>query len=91
MERSIIIGVDGESRQLVEDGRCGLFVEPENHEELAATVLRLYHDRELTKTLGINGKRFVETNYNREALAEKYLKVLLGIFGNHNTTGGAQQ
>src|SRR5208283_4998592 len=38
MERPIILAVDGESRQIVEAAQCGIFIEPENHEELAATV-----------------------------------------------------
>ena len=87
MERPIIIGVDGEARHIVEEGQCGIFVEPENHEELAAAVLKLYHDKELTKTLGMNGKRFVQSNYNRDVLAEKYLNTLLEVFKNNNNGG----
>jgi glycosyltransferase involved in cell wall biosynthesis len=85
MERPLIIGVDGESRQIVEDGQCGVYIEPENHEELANAVLKLSHDRELLKTMGENGKRYVESNYSREVLAEKYLNTLLDIYGNHTT------
>jgi glycosyltransferase involved in cell wall biosynthesis len=85
MERPLVIGVDGESRQIVEDGQCGIYIEPENHEELARVVLKLYHDRELLKTMGENGKSYVENNYNREILAKKYLNTLLDVYGNHTT------
>jgi glycosyltransferase involved in cell wall biosynthesis len=85
MERPLVIGVDGESRQIVEDGQCGIYIEPENHEELARVVLKLYRDRELLKTMGENGKSYVENNYNREILAKKYLNTLLDVYGNHTT------
>ncbi|MCX5807659.1 MAG: glycosyltransferase family 4 protein [Proteobacteria bacterium] len=88
MGRPIIIGVDGESRQIVEDGQCGIYIEPENHEELANTVVKLFHDRELLRTLGENGKTYVKRNYNRELLAEKYLNTLLGVHGDHTADGG---
>jgi glycosyltransferase involved in cell wall biosynthesis len=87
MGRPLIIGVDGESRQIVEDGQCGIYIEPENHEELANAVVKLSHDRELLKTMGENGKSYVENNYNREILAEKYLNTLLDVYGNHTTNG----
>lgn len=82
MERPIILGVDGESRQLVEDAVCGIFIEPENHEELAGAVEKLYQDRDLLKMFGANGRKYVQSNYNRETLAEKYLNVLAGVFEN---------
>jgi glycosyltransferase involved in cell wall biosynthesis len=88
MERPLVIGVDGESRKIVEDGQCGIYVEPENHEALAFAVVKLFHDRELLKTMGENGKRYVENNYSREMLAEKYLNTLLDVYGNHTINGG---
>jgi glycosyltransferase involved in cell wall biosynthesis len=81
MERPIILGVDGESRKIVEEAQCGIFIEPENHDELAEAVERLSLDRELVRRLGVNGRRFVESNYNRDVLAEKYLNVLLSQAG----------
>ena len=38
--------------------------------------------------MGENGKKYVENNYNREILAEKYLNTLLQVYGNHTINGG---
>lgn len=77
MERPIILGVDGECRQIVEDAQCGMFIEPENHDELARSVEKLSLNPELVKIMGMNGRRFVLKNYNREVLANKYFNILL--------------
>jgi len=79
MERPIILGVDGESRQIVEEAQCGIVIEPEDHDGLACTVEKLSVDQELVRKLGVNGRRFVEDHYNREFLAGIYLNILLNL------------
>ncbi|MCG2758021.1 MAG: glycosyltransferase, partial [Desulfobacteraceae bacterium] len=60
MERPIILGVEGESREIIEKAKSGLCIEPENHQQLAEAVLRLYNDPELSESLGRNGRQFVK-------------------------------
>ncbi len=80
MERPVILGVDGESRQIMTEAQCGVYVEPENHDQLASAVEMLSLDGELVKKLGTNGRRAVQLNYDREVLAGKYLDVLLKLY-----------
>jgi len=82
MERPIILGVDGESRDIVEEGQCGLCIEPENPHALAEAVVRLKEEKNLAVELGTKGKSFVAARYSRESLAMEYLKLLA-------TTGGS--
>jgi glycosyltransferase involved in cell wall biosynthesis len=79
MKRPIILGVEGESRELVEEGGCGLCIEPENDQELAEAVLRLAREPELGATLGERGADFVARRFDREVLAMEYLGVLEGV------------
>ena len=79
MERPIILGVEGESQAIIEEGDCGLCIEPENAQALADAVVRLKDDAALAERLGKNGKRFVEKFYNRETLAAVYLELLAGL------------
>lgn len=79
MERPVILGVDGESREIVEKSNTGICIEPENAEELAAAVLKLDGDTELLHKLGNNGREFVEGYYNRDTLANEYLSLLVRI------------
>ncbi len=79
MERPIIHGVEGESKEIIEQAGCGICIEPENERELADAVLTLSKDAGLCQKLSENGKKFVRANYNRDDLAIKYLKLLKEI------------
>lgn len=79
MKRPIILGVEGESRELVEEGGCGLCIEPENDQELAEAVLKLAREPELGTMLGESGAEFVARRFDREVLAMEYLGVLEGV------------
>jgi glycosyltransferase involved in cell wall biosynthesis len=74
--RPVILGVDGQARQLIETARAGVFIEPEDPAALAQTVTQLYLDAELRKALGENGRRYIVQNLSRAQTAETYLSVL---------------
>ena len=76
MARPIILGVDGEAKEIVEKAKAGLCVEPENHVELEKAILRLYNHPENNQKLGRNGHRFVEKYFDRDKLADDYLEIL---------------
>ena len=76
MERPVILGVEGESKDIIEKANCGLCIEPENDEQLAEAVLRLHNNPELSERLGRNGRQFVKKYFDRDKLAETYLGVL---------------
>lgn len=83
MELPLILGVEGESREIIEEANCGLCIEPENHHQLAEAVLRLYNNPELSERLSRNGRRFVKNNFDREKLAETYLRILQKVCRAH--------
>jgi glycosyltransferase involved in cell wall biosynthesis len=76
MGRPILCAVDGECRKIVEEAGCGVFVEPENVDQMVETILNLKQKKGLLEAMGKNGRSFVERFYNRDVLAEKYLKLL---------------
>ncbi len=81
MERPIVLGVEGESREIVEEGECGLCIEPENETALADALVRLAGDPGLALRLGENGRKFVTRDYDRDALADRYLSLLVSTAG----------
>ncbi|SPF38004.1 Glycosyl transferase group 1 [Syntrophobacter sp. SbD1] len=81
MERPIILGVEGESKEIIEEGNCGVCIEPENEQDLAESVVRLSRDPDLGNQLGINGARFVRERFDRDALAKRYLELILATAG----------
>lgn len=74
--RPVILGVDGQARQIVEDAEAGVVIEPENAEELVAAIQQLYADRALGCSLGKKGRDYVVKNFSRASTADKYVKVL---------------
>ena len=77
MEVPIILGVDGEARELfIEKGKCGLYFEPENVNELVKRVIEISSDPDLAKKLGTNGRNYVKEYFNRNTIAIKLLEQL---------------
>jgi glycosyltransferase involved in cell wall biosynthesis len=77
MEVPIILGVDGEAKSLfIEEGKCGLYFEPENVNELTKCIEFVINNTNAAKQLGVNGRSYVNLNFNRTLIAEKLLKTL---------------
>ena len=78
--KPILLGVDGEAKQLfIDEAEGGLYYEPENAEALAAAILQLYNNRELAQTLGANGKAYVTTYFNRQHTAKQFEEQLMQL------------
>ncbi len=77
MQKAVILAVDGEARELfVNQGKCALYSEPENVEDLVENVLLLAHDKSLRKQLGERGRIYVGESFNRNVIAQKFNEVL---------------
>lgn len=73
MEKPVILAVDGEARELfVNQGKCALYSEPEDVEDLINNVLLLANDESLRKQLGQKGRIYVEQNFNRNTIAQQF-------------------
>ena len=78
--RPVILGVEGHARSIVEDAKAGVFVEPENASQLSQAILRLASDAKVREELGRNGRDYILRNFSRPVTADRYLKVLEGLF-----------
>jgi glycosyltransferase involved in cell wall biosynthesis len=72
----IVLGVEGESRGIIERAGCGIPVEPENPEQLAIAVRQLADRPELARAMGAKGRACVEREYDRRVLAARFAGVL---------------
>ena len=77
--RAVILGVDGQARQIVEEAAAGIVIEPENSSALVAAIERLHADRELGRAMGQKGREYIVKNFSRASTAEKYIRVLNAI------------
>ena len=76
MEKPVILGVEGESRQLIESSGAGVAITPGNAADLAAQVLQLSRSRERVREMGVRGAAFVREHFDRAKLARRYAQVL---------------
>ena len=76
MRRPIILGLEGEARNLLEAAGAGIPITPESVDELVAALLRLARNPAEAAAMGESGRRFVETHFDRSVLAGQYLNFL---------------
>jgi glycosyltransferase involved in cell wall biosynthesis len=75
--RPTLLAIDGVARKLVcDDAQAGVFAAPEHPQALAASIRWLHEHREECAAMGERGRRWVEAHAGREALAQRYLKIL---------------
>ena len=79
MECPVVLGVEGEARELLEDAGAGIAIAPQNAEELAAAVVRLAEDADFARQLGQQGSAYVRAHHDRAVLAASYLDILEGV------------
>ena len=76
MERPLIMGVQGESADIVKDSGAGIGMESDNEQQLVDAVLKLKDDDDLRDRLCVNGRKFVGQHFTRDSLAKKMLDVM---------------
>ncbi len=79
--RPVIVGVQGQARQILEDAQAGICIEPENPSELAQAILRLSGNAALREAFGRNGRRHVLQYFSRRQSATAYIDVLNALMG----------
>jgi glycosyltransferase involved in cell wall biosynthesis len=78
--RPVLLAIDGAARALVcGQAEAGVFAEPENAQAIAAAI-RFLADHPATRDeMAANGRRWVLGNASRDALAGRYLGVLMDL------------
>lgn len=76
MAKPIIIGVEGESKEIIETAQAGIAITPEDANALAAAVKTLAEDADACESYGGYGKSYVHENFDRKVLAGRYEALL---------------
>ncbi len=77
--RPIVLGVEGQAKEVVEAARAGIAVEPENPQAYAEAILRLAEDEALRRAYGEHGRAYAVAHYSRNRKAGDYLACLTEI------------
>ncbi len=74
--KPILMGVEGCAAEIVEEAKAGVTCEPENPQDIADNVMKLYHTSEAERAqMGENGKQFYKKNLAMDVGVEKMLTV----------------
>lgn len=76
LKKPIVLGVQGEARELVEESGGGLCVPSEDAGALVAAVEQLKADPALYAQLGERGNAYVRAHHDRKDLARRYWRIL---------------
>jgi glycosyltransferase involved in cell wall biosynthesis len=74
--RPVILGVNGQAREILEQCGGGIYVEPENPVALCEAIQKLQQQDFLRNSMGRNGREYIVQNLSRESTAASYLELL---------------
>lgn len=80
-KKPVLLAIDGVSRELVEQADCGIYVEPENPIAIANGILQIKDNQDQLTQMGINGYHFAKQHFDREVLAQQYLRECESVIG----------
>jgi glycosyltransferase involved in cell wall biosynthesis len=75
--KPVLLLIDGVIREVVEKAHCGIFMKPDDALSLAKQVKMMQNDLLNTKQMGINGRLFVQQNFDRAFLAGKLEEIFM--------------
>ena len=78
-KKPILMAIDGVSRELVEEARAGVYVEPEDPQDFAAKIRMYMTDPGRLKKEGENGFAYAKRNFDRTVLGNMYIAHLESI------------
>jgi glycosyltransferase involved in cell wall biosynthesis len=76
MKRPIILGVEGEVKQMLDESGAGVAIEPENAQQLANAVVSLADNKAELNSYGEKGRAYVSSYFDRTVLAGRYIQIL---------------
>ena len=86
--RPVILGVDGQAREIVEQAGAGIVIEPESSKALVQAIQSLIANAEQGTALGTKGREYILRHFSRRRTAEDYIEVLRGVIASRLEHGG---
>lgn len=78
--RPVLVNFDeNELKDIVEKHQCGVFTKAGDKMAFKEAILRLYHNCDLCRELGCNGRQFILKNLTKNAGTQQYVDVIKNI------------
>lgn len=87
MKRPLIMAVRGEAQRLVQEAQGGVCIEPDSPSELIDAIRLLNGDAVLAGEMGERGHQYVAEHFDRDQLADRYLRLLKELAFERENTG----
>jgi glycosyltransferase involved in cell wall biosynthesis len=79
-KKPVLVTIDGITRELIKDAKCGIYAEPENLEQFEKSIHQYAEmSKEELEEFGNSGFEYVKENFDREKLAERYIEVITEV------------
>lgn len=82
--KPIITSLQGESKEILERGKCAAFVNPEDTGSLSRAIGALLENPEACEKLGKNARTFVSYYFLHSKLADRYMTKIKTLIGFNN-------
>lgn len=69
--KTILAAIKGDSRKIIDESQSGLYTDPDDHKKLADLFKKFYHNRDLYKNCGENGRAYFEKYCTLDYFIEK--------------------
>ena len=86
-ERPVVAAVNhaSETAKFIQQAGCGLIVQPDNPEMLAAGILRLKGDANAGNRMGAAGAAFIRAHFDKKVLLDRFASVLTRMAAGRDT------
>jgi glycosyltransferase involved in cell wall biosynthesis len=74
--KPVVLAIDGVIREVVERAECGIFAKPGSPESISDAIQRLVLMGKDRIAMGVRGRIFVESHFDRRAHAEQFYRVI---------------
>lgn len=74
-----VLDEGSEARLIVEECNCGVCIEPGNYIEISNNIEYILNNKELIKSLGKNGRKYLEVNLTKDVSINKYKDTILSL------------
>lgn len=79
----------GEAQTISDESGGGIVIRPENPQEMADAILRLYRQPDLRLKMGAAAKEYISRCYNRATITSNFERLLTNFVANCNSAGAA--
>lgn len=74
-----VLDKGSEARLIVDECSCGLCTEPGNYEDIHNKISYILENKETIKSIGLNGRKYLEANLTKEVSINKYKNAILSL------------